>query len=107
MENYYEVLPSRAKDAGLTPFQKIGILILSIFISLQHVRFKYACGQPNEVDPGEKVIWYGREMVVNEDRHGGLSVLGFTKSGVCCCDCAWLRKATDNGEVNEGGGKPK
>ena len=41
-------------------------------------------------------------MVVNEDRHGGLSVLGFTKSGVCCCDCAWLRKATDNGEVNEG-----
>jgi hypothetical protein len=41
-------------------------------------------------------------MVVNEDTHGGLSVLGFTKSGVCCCDCAWLRKATDNGEVNEG-----
>lgn len=41
-------------------------------------------------------------MVVNEDRHGGLSALGFTKSGVCRFDRAWLRKATDNGEVNEG-----
>ena len=41
-------------------------------------------------------------MVVNEDTHGILPVLGFTDNGSCCCDRAWLRKATENGEVNGG-----
>ena len=44
----------------------------------------------------------GERRLVNEDMHGVLSVLGFTDSGVCCCDCAWLRKATDIEEVNRG-----
>jgi len=41
-------------------------------------------------------------MVVNEDTHGILSALGFADNGICCCDRAWLRKATDIGEVNKG-----
>ena len=41
-------------------------------------------------------------MVVNEDTHARLPVLGFTDNGSCCCDRAWLRKATENGEVNKG-----
>ena len=39
-------------------------------------------------------------MVVNEDTRGFLSVRGFIDNSICCCDCAWLRKATENGEVN-------
>ena len=41
-------------------------------------------------------------MVVNEDTHARLSVLGFIDNGSCCCDRAWLRKATENREVNGG-----
>jgi len=41
-------------------------------------------------------------MVVNEDTHGILTALGFIDNGSCCCDRAWLGKATENGEVNRG-----
>ena len=39
-------------------------------------------------------------MAVNEDTHERLAALGFVDKGICCWDCAWLRKATENGEVN-------
>lgn len=50
-------------------------------------------------------------MVVNEDKHGILSALGFTDSRVCCCDRARLREATDieevtRGNVNHSGKRP-
>ena len=41
-------------------------------------------------------------MVVNEDTDEILPALGFIDNGSCCCDRAWLRKATENGEVNRG-----
>ena len=40
--------------------------------------------------------------MVNEDTHGRLSVFGFIDNSIYCCDCAWLRKATDIGEVSWG-----
>ena len=44
----------------------------------------------------------GESQLLKWNRHGVLSVLGFTKSGVCRSNRAWLRKATDTGEVNRG-----
>jgi len=41
-------------------------------------------------------------MVVNGDTRGFLLVLGFIDNSICCCDRAWLRKATGNREVNKG-----
>jgi len=39
-------------------------------------------------------------MVVTDDINRSLSALGFTDGSICCCDRAWLRKATGDGEVN-------
>ena len=54
--------------------------------------------------PTQVAGWFsmGESQLLKWNRHGVLSALSFTDSGVCHFDRAWLRKTTDNGEVNRG-----
>jgi len=49
-----------------------------------------------------KQLSTGESQLLKWNKHGVLSALSFTDSGVCHFARAWLRKTTDIGEVNRG-----